>query len=78
MSDPWLAEAAPAGGAALDQIAIATAGATVLTAAMLTLASGHRSGRIRWIGRVGARGERLTGLPGWAVVPSAIAGVSLA
>lgn len=77
MSSSWLAEAAPAGGAAFDQIAIATAGATVLTVAMLTLATGHRSGRIRWIGRLGAWGERLTGLPGWAVVPSAITGVSL-
>ena len=77
MSSSWLTEAAPAGGAAFDQIAIATAGATVLTVAMLTLATGHRSGRIRWVGRLGAWGERLTGLPGWAVVPSAITGASL-
>jgi hypothetical protein len=72
-----LAEAAPAGGAALDQVVIATTAASVLTAAMLWLAIGHRSGRIRWIGRLGAYGERVSGLPGWAIMPSAIAGVAL-
>src|SRR3954447_6744760 len=77
MSQASLAAAAPAGGAALDQVFIASAVATVLTIAMLALAVGHRSGRIAWIGRLGAFGERLTGLPGWAVVPSAITGVSL-
>src|SRR3954447_22646555 len=77
MSQASLAAAAPAGGAALDQVFIASAVATVLTIAMLALAVGHRSGRIAWIGRLGAFGERLTGLPGWAVGPSAITGLSL-
>ena len=71
------AAAAPAGGAAIDQVVIATAVATFATIGMLALATGHRSGRIAWIARLGAYGERVTGLPGWAVVPSAISGVSL-
>jgi hypothetical protein len=72
-----LAEAAPAGGAAIDQVVIATVAASLLTAVMLSLAIGHRSGRIRWISRLGAFGERMTGLPGWTIVPSVIVGVSL-
>jgi hypothetical protein len=71
------AATAPAGGAAIDQVVIATAVATLATIGMLALAAGHRSGRIAWIGRLGDYGERVTGLPGWAVVPSAISGVSL-
>jgi hypothetical protein len=71
------AEAAPAGGAALDQVAIATGAATLLTIAMLAMAIGHRSGRVQWIGRLAASAERVTGLPGWAVVPSSIVGASL-
>jgi len=77
MLQSLLAAAAPAGGAAIDQVVIATAVATVATIGMLVLAAGHRSGRIAWIGRLGAYGERVSGLPGWAVVPSAITGVSL-
>src|SRR5690348_13779760 len=69
--------AAPAGGAAIGQVVIATAVATLATLGMLALALGHRSGRIAWIGRLAARAERSTGLPGWAIVPSAISGVSL-
>src|SRR4051794_19401877 len=68
---------APAGGAALGQVAIATTAATLITVGMLWLAIGHRNGRIAWVGRLAAYGERLTGLPGWAVVPSAIVGVAL-
>ncbi|HEU4658095.1 MAG TPA: hypothetical protein VFR97_11235 [Capillimicrobium sp.] len=71
------AEAAPAGGAALDQVAIATGAATLVTLAMLFMAVGHRTGRVRWIGRLAAFGERVSGLPGWAVVPSTIVGISL-
>jgi hypothetical protein len=71
------AQAAPAGGAEIGQVLIASGAATALTIVMLVLAIGHRQGRIRWIGRLAAFGERATGLPGWAVVPSAITGVSL-
>ena len=38
-----VAQAKPAGGAALDQVVIATAGAGIATAAMLYLITRHRS-----------------------------------
>jgi hypothetical protein len=71
------AASAPAGGAEIGQVLIASGAATVLTIVMLVLAIGHRQGRIQWVGRLADFGERVTGLPGWAVVPSAISGVSL-
>jgi hypothetical protein len=71
------AAAKPAGGAALDQVAIATGGATVVTLLLLWLISGHRSGRTPWLARAGAFAARKSGLPGWAALPSAVAAVSL-
>lgn len=68
---------APAGGAALDQVAIATLAAALLTAALLHLGFGHRSGRVKALGRAAAAAERLSGMPGWLVLPSMIAGASL-
>ena len=67
----------PAGGAAVDQIAIATAGAILVTSALLALGIGHRSRRHRLLDRAAALAERLTGLPGWASLPPGIAAVSL-
>src|SRR4051794_18362348 len=40
----------PAGGAALGEVAIATGMATAVTALLLWLCAGHRSGRVRWLG----------------------------
>ncbi len=65
----------PAGGAALGEIAIATTAATLLTVALLRLGSGHRSGRTMVLSRAAAFAHRQSGLPGWAALPSAIAGV---
>ncbi len=67
----------PAGGAAVGQIVIATAGASLLTAALMVLGMGHRSGRVALLGRWAAFSERVSGLPGWAAFPSGIATVSL-
>ena len=67
------AGASPAGGAALDQVVIATAAAALLTGALLALGLGHRSGRVRALGRLAAFSERVSGLPGWAALPAAIA-----
>ena len=67
----------PAGGAAIDQIAIATAGATLVTAVLMFLGMGHRSGRVALLGRWAAFAERVSGLPGWAALPAGIATVSL-
>ena len=74
-SDPrlnaLLAAGEPAGGAALDQVAIATGGALVLSAAIAWLGMGHRSGRVPHLGRAADFTERVSGLPGWAALPSA-------
>ena len=43
------AAAPPAGGAALDQVILATAGAVLLTAALVCLGLGHRSGRVPYL-----------------------------
>jgi hypothetical protein len=67
----------PAAGAGLDQVAIATGGATVATAAMLWICFAHRSGRITWLGKLAGLAERETGVAGWASLPGAMLGVSL-
>jgi hypothetical protein len=72
-----LAAAPPAGGAELGQIVIATVAATLVTLALLYLGFGHRSGRVKLLERWAARAERIAGMPGWAVLPAAIATVSL-
>jgi hypothetical protein len=70
---PLAADAPSAGGAETVQIVIATAAATVLTAALLVLGLGHRSGRITVLGRLAGVAERAIGLPGWAALPLAVA-----
>jgi hypothetical protein len=72
-----LAANEPAGGAAIDQVAIATGGALVLSAAVAWLGMGHRSGKVPYLGRAADAAERLSGLPGWAALPTALAVVSL-
>lgn len=72
-----LAQAKPAGGAALDQVAIATVAAGVVTAVTLWLGMGHRSGKVALLGRIGRYAERVSGLPAWAAVPSGLIVVSL-
>src|SRR5687768_13221353 len=67
----------PAGGAALDQVVIATAGATVATVFLLWLLAGHRSGRVALLGAVSERAAKIAKLPGWAALPAGIAGASL-
>src|SRR5690242_16876517 len=71
------AESAPAGGAALDQIAIASAIAIGLGAFVVWLGAGHRSGKVPYLGRAAAWTERVSDLPGWAALPSFLAAVSL-
>ncbi|MCW3014303.1 MAG: hypothetical protein JWO02_1395 [Solirubrobacterales bacterium] len=68
------AESAPsAGGAELAQVAIASGFGATLTAALLILGFGHRSGRLgvlRWAGNLSGR---VLGLPGWAALPLTVA-----
>ena len=67
----------PAGGAAIGQIVIATAGAMLVTAVLLWLGMGHRSGKVGLLGRIGAFSERVSGMPAWAAIPSATITASL-
>ncbi len=62
----------PAGGAELTQVLIATAGAVVLTALLLYLAVGHRSGRVKHLSRAASFWERVSGTPGWVAVPTGV------
>jgi hypothetical protein len=71
------ASAPPAGGAEIGQIAIATVAATIVTAALLYLGLGHRSGRTQILQRLADHGEKASGFPGWVAFPSAVATVSL-
>ena len=64
-----LGEATPAGGAAIGEALAATAGALVITALMLGVVVGHRSGRLPQVARVAAFAERSSGIPGWASLP---------
>jgi hypothetical protein len=67
----------PAGGAAIGEAIAATAGAIVATAAIAVLIAGHRSGRIDLLARMSRAAERVSGLPAWAALPSAVLGISL-
>ena len=72
-----LAQAKPAGGAALDQVAIATGAAGLITVVLLWLGMGHRSGKVALLGRLGRSSERVSGMPAWLAIPSGIIVVSL-
>jgi hypothetical protein len=67
----------PAGGAALDQVFIATALAGVAATILLVLVFGHRSGRIPVFARLGAVAERVSGMRDWAALPGTVLIVSL-
>jgi len=74
---PALAAAPPAGGATLGQVAIASAAAMLLTAALLYVGFGYRAGRVAWLRRLGAWVERFSGYPAWVGIPVGIATSSL-
>ena len=63
------AQQPPAGGAAVGEAIAATAGALVVTALMLGIVIGHRSGRLPHVGRISAFAERNSGIPGWSSLP---------
>ena len=70
-------KADPAGGAAIGEVVLATAMAGVVTAIALVVVFGHRSGRVKFVGRAAAYSEKLTGVPGWASLPNVFVGVAL-
>jgi hypothetical protein len=70
-------DAKPAGGAAVGEMALATTGATLITAALLWLGWAHRNGRTQVLRRPAEATARATGLPVWAALPTEVASVSL-
>jgi hypothetical protein len=70
-------KADPAGGAAIGEVVLATAMAAVVTAIALVVVLGHRSGRVKFVGRAAAYAERMTGVPGWASLPNVFVGAAL-
>jgi len=72
-----LTSSPPAGGAALDQVAIASVAALLLTAALLYIGFGYRAGRLAWLHRFAAEVERRSGYPAWVGIPVGIATSSL-
>lgn len=76
-SSAFAAAAAPAGGAALDQVMGVTLAVTLFTAILIGLGLGHRAGRIHVLERISAPLERFSGLPAWAAMPLAISGLAL-
>jgi hypothetical protein len=67
----------PAGGAPIDQVAIATGFATITTIVLFWLLQGHRSGRNSLLGRVAAFSARVGRIPSWAALPASVATGSL-
>src|SRR5947207_8834126 len=72
-----LAHDEPAGGAALDQVAIATGMGLAGFAALGALCYGHRTGRFPCLGQAANRAARAVGLPPWAALPSLVSAASL-
>src|SRR5215210_9299 len=67
----------PAGGAALDQVVIATAGAAAASLAVWWIIRGHRRGSLGLLHRAATISGRIGGLPGWAALPTVVATGSL-
>jgi len=65
-------ETTPAGGAEVVQVAIATGAAVLLTAVLLLLGVGHRTGRFTLLGKLADFSERVSGMPGWVALPGAV------
>jgi hypothetical protein len=74
---PALAAAPPAGGATLGQVAIASAAAMLLTAALLYIGFGYRAGRVTWLRRIGVWAEGFSGYPAWVGIPVGVGTSSL-
>ena len=69
--------AKPAGGAAMGEVVGATAGALVATGILFTLIYRHRTGKSQLLQRLSDLAERISGMPGWASLPSVVGTGSL-
>ncbi len=74
---PAWASGDPAKGAPIGSVVIGTIVAAAATAVVAWIGFAHRRGRIKWLARLGAFSERVSGLPAWSALPSAVVGVSL-
>jgi hypothetical protein len=66
-------ETAPAGGAAATQVLVGGLVSVLIMGAAVTLGLAHRAGRTDLLDRAAAPLKRVFALPGWALVPVAIA-----
>ena len=71
------AAAPPAGGAALDQVILASVAASFLTTALVLAGLAHRARRFDGLRRLAAWAEGFSGYPGWVAIPAALTTVSL-
>jgi hypothetical protein len=71
------AAANPAGGAATQDIVLATGGALILTTFVVVTGVLYRSGSVRWLHKLAGFSERQWGVPAWVALPGEIASVSL-
>jgi len=72
-----VAETAPAGGAEILEVVLATGGALIATVALVVLGYAHRAGRTDLLRRVADFAAKDTGLASWAALPSIVAALSL-
>src|SRR5918998_4986436 len=77
LSAATTAAADPAGGAAIDQVVIATGSAMLALGALWWVIARYRAGRARRFSALVDFSERVSGLPGWAAVPTAVSGGAL-
>ena len=73
----FLADGEPAGGAALHEILWASGVGGVIFLALGLFGIAHRSGRTRILTNLGSFAERVSGMPAWAAVPTAVAAGAL-
>jgi hypothetical protein len=74
---PALAQEAGAGGASGEEVVISSIAAVLFLLGAAGFAFGHRRGKLPQLDRAADAAGRITGQPGWAALPLAIAGVSL-
>jgi hypothetical protein len=67
----------PAGGAPTQDLIWGAAAGAALTVLALWVGFAQRTGRIAWLGRLADFSARVSGLPRWAALPSAVTGGSL-
>jgi hypothetical protein len=64
-----MAAGEPAGGAPVQDLAPAALVGGLLTAVVLAAGLGHRTGKVKFIGRAAALAEKVIPVPGWAALP---------